>query len=138
MRDPQISLVLPVTWWDNQALHAENLDYNACNYNKYFFPFCFFLFLSLSTSVACVLFWVGACMLLSYWLFVISLAFLGFFSLTSAFIGGECIAPGEEKFVLSKSVVHFSFKYSMLRGLVYHYLWAINFYIRSRRFIYIY
>ena len=36
------------------------------------------------------------------------------------------IASDEEKFVLSKLVVHFSFTYTVLRGLVYNYLTLIT------------
>ena len=60
-------------------------------------------------------------MLLSYWLFVISFALLCLLGLTSAFVGGQRIAPDEDKLVLLKLVVHLSFSYSVLRGLGYNY-----------------
>ena len=57
-------------------------------------------------------------MLLSYWLFVICLAFLCLLSMASAFVGAGCVAPDEERLVVLKPVVHFSFTYGVLRGLV--------------------
>ena len=41
-------------------------------------------------------------------------------SLDSASVGVEHIASDEERLVLSKPVVHFSFAYVVLRGLLYN------------------
>ena len=49
--------------------------------------------------------------------------FCGFFypDLASASVGGGRIAPDEERLILSKPVVHFSFTYGVLGGLLYNY-----------------
>ena len=48
------------------------------------------------------------------------------FQAASAFVGRGCIASDEERLVLSKPVVHFSFTYGVLRALVYNYLTLIT------------
>ena len=65
-------------------------------------------------------------MLLSYWLFVISLVFLCLLSLASVFVGVGRIAPNEERLVLSKQAVQFSFTYSASRDLLYNCLSLIT------------
>ena len=52
---------------------------------------CFFLFLTLSISEALALFWVVVCMLLSYWLFIISLVFLCFAQSAFCFRGSRLL-----------------------------------------------
>ena len=47
-------------------------------------------------------------------------------SMASAFTGGGCIAPDEERLVLLKPVVHLSFAYGVLSGLKYNYLTFIS------------
>ena len=69
----------------------------SCKCLIYFLPFLLFLFLSHSTSMVCVLFWLVVYILLSNWLFIISLAFLCLLSLASAFLGIGCFEPGEKK-----------------------------------------
>ena len=81
--------------------------------------FCFFLLLSLSTTVACVLFWLVVCMLLSYWLSVISLSFLCSLNQVSAFVGRGRIASEER-------LVHLSFTYGVWRGLACNFLTFIT------------
>ena len=39
-------------------------------------------------------------------------------TLSSAFVGVGCIAPDEERLVLLKPIMHFSFTYGVLRGLL--------------------
>ena len=46
-------------------------------------------------------------------------------SLGSALVRVACIAPDEERLVLSKPVVHFSFTNAVLSGLLYNYLTLI-------------
>ena len=60
-------------------------------------------------------------MLISYWLYVISLAFLCLFSLTSAFAGGECIPFDKESPRRFETDPAFFFS-GVLRDLVYNYL----------------
>ena len=47
-------------------------------------------------------------------------------SLAFALVGGGSFAPDEERLVLLKLVVHLSFTYGVLRGLVYNYFMVTN------------
>ena len=47
--------------------------------------------------------------------------------LAVAFVGGGRISPDEESLVLLKLVVHLSFTYSVLKGLVYNYSLLLSF-----------
>ena len=58
-------------------------------------------------------------MLLSYWLFAISFAFLYLLSLASALVVVGRIAPVEKRLVLSKPVEQFSFTDGVSRCLLY-------------------
>ena len=84
-----------------------------------FFQSWFFHFLSLLTSVACVLLWLVVCMLLFYWLVLISLTFLYFAQSGFCFCGSSSHCTWWRKACFFKPVVQFSFTYGVSKGFLY-------------------